>query len=81
MSNHAHTVYLSTYQHLTELLAGLGYICTTINPQERMRMSFISRYVYTYEEFVIVTEAPQSNKMTATGQDTDNKNNLQIYNR
>ncbi len=39
----------------------------------RMRMSFIARYVYTYEEFVIVTEAPQCNRMTATGQDTDNK--------
>ncbi len=24
----------------------------------RMRMSFIARYVYTYEEYVIVTEAP-----------------------
>ncbi len=42
---------------------------------ERMRMSFIARYVYTQEEFVIVTEAPQCNKMTATGQVTDNKNN------
>ncbi len=39
----------------------------------RMRMSFIARYVYTYEEFVIVTEAPQCNRMTAIGQDTDNK--------
>ncbi len=37
------------------------------------RMSFIARYVYTYKEFVIVTEAPQCNKMTATGEDTDNK--------
>ncbi len=43
-------------------------------------MSFIARYVYTYKEFVIVTEAPQCNRMTATGQDTDNKkNNIQIY--
>ncbi len=42
---------------------------------ERMRMSFIARYVYTQEEFVIVTEAPQCNKMTATGQVTDNTNN------
>ncbi len=39
----------------------------------RMRMSFIARYVYTYEEFVIVTEAPRCNRKTATGQDTDNK--------
>jgi len=30
-------------------------------------------YVYIYKEFVIVTEAPQCNKMTATGQDTDDK--------
>ncbi len=33
----------------------------------------LSRYIYTYEEFVIVTEAPQCNRMTVTGQDTDNK--------
>ncbi len=32
-----------------------------------------ARYVYTYEEFVIVTEALHCNRMTATGQDTDNK--------
>ncbi len=40
-----------------------------------MAMSFIGQvlYVYTYEEFVIVTEAAQSNRMTVTGQDTDNK--------
>ncbi len=44
-----------------------------------MRMSFISRYVYTYNEFVIVTEAPQCNRKTATGQDIDNKKNIQIY--
>ncbi len=45
-----------------------------------MRMSFIARYVYTHEEFVIVTEAPQCNRKTATGQDNDNKNNnIQIY--
>ncbi len=43
-------------------------------------MSFIARYVYTYEEFVLVTEAPQCNRMIATRQDTDNKkNNIQIY--
>ncbi len=35
----------------------------------------MASYVYTYKEFVIVTEAPQCNKMTATGPDTDNKNN------
>ncbi len=35
--------------------------------------SFFARYVYTYKEFVIVTEAPQCNRMTATGQDTENK--------
>ncbi len=37
-------------------------------------------YVYTYEEFVLVTEAPECNRMTATRQDTDNKkNNIQIF--
>ncbi len=40
-------------------------------------MSFIDQ-VYTYKEFVIVTEAPQCNRMTATGQDTNN--NIQIGN-
>ncbi len=34
----------------------------------RIRMSFIARYVYTYEEFVFVTVAPRCNRMTATGQ-------------
>ncbi len=38
-------------------------------------MSFIARYVYTYEEFVFMTEAPQCNRMTVTGQNTDNKKN------
>ncbi len=42
-----------------------------------MRMSFIARYVYSYKKFVIVIEAPECNRMTATGQDTDNK--LIIY--
>ncbi len=46
--------------------------------------ALLARYVYTYEEFVIVTEAPQCNRMTATGQDTDNKReqytNIQIGN-
>ncbi len=47
----------------------------------RMRMSFIARYVYTYEEFVIVTEAPQCNRMTAQdrSQDTDNKRIIYKY--
>ncbi len=46
----------------------------------RIKKSFIARYVYTYEEFDLVTEAPQCNRMTATGQDTDNtkiKDNIQ----
>ncbi len=43
-------------------------------------MSFIARYVYTYEEFVLVTEAPQCDRMTVTRQDTDNKKyKIQIY--
>ncbi len=47
------------------------------------KWALLARYVYTYEEFVIVTEAPQCNRMTATGQDTDNKRiiyNIQIGN-
>ncbi len=38
-----------------------------------MIMSFIVRYVYIYKECVIVTEAPQCNRRTETGQDADNK--------
>ncbi len=38
------------------------------------------RYICTYKEFVLETEAPQCERMTATGQDTDNKNNnIQIF--
>ncbi len=40
-----------------------------------LRISFIARYVCTYEEFVLVTEAPQCDRMTVTRQDTNNKNN------
>ncbi len=51
-------------------------IKTQVN--ERMRINFIASYVYTYDEFVIVTEASQCNRKTATGQDRDNtKNNIQ----
>ncbi len=35
--------------------------------------ALLARYIYTYEEFVIVTEAPQCNRMTATGQDTNKR--------
>ncbi len=35
--------------------------------------ALLARDVYTYEEFVKVTDAPQCNRMTATGQDTDDK--------
>ncbi len=46
----------------------------------RIRISFIARHVYAYEEFVLVIEAPQCDRMTVTKQDTDNKkNNIQIY--
>ncbi len=37
-------------------------------PMHYERMSFIARYVYTHEDFVIVTEAPQCIR-----QDTDDK--------
>ncbi len=38
----------------------------------------LARYVYIYKEFVIVTEAPQCNRMTATGYRQQN-NNTQMY--
>ncbi len=37
------------------------------------------RYIYTYEEFVILTEAPRCNRMTATRQDTDDKRIIYKY--
>ncbi len=30
-------------------------------------LALMARYVYSYEEFVIVTDAPECNRMTATG--------------
>ncbi len=41
----------------------------------RIIISFIARY----EEFVLVTEAPQCNRMSVTGQDTDNKKIMYKY--
>ncbi len=46
----------------------------------RMReLSLLARYVYTHEEIVIVTEALLCHRMTATGQDTDNKRIINKY--
>ncbi len=38
--------------------------------ESESELALLARYVYTYEEFAIVTEAPQYNRITATGQDT-----------
>ncbi len=35
-------------------------------------------YVCTHEEFVLVKVAPQCNRITAKGQDTDNNKNIKI---
>ncbi len=35
----------------------LAHMPTNVNQYFRIRMSFIARYVYTYEEFVFMTEA------------------------
>jgi len=40
----------------------------------------LARYVYTYEDFAIVTEVPQCNRMTATGQDTDKNFYIKLFN-
>ncbi len=45
-----------------------------------IRMSFFSWYVYTYKEFVFVTEAPQCIRTIVVRRDTDNTNN-NIQNR
>ncbi len=42
-------------------------------------LALLARYVYTYKEFVKVAEAPQCNRMTVTGQDTDNKITIYKY--
>ncbi len=52
-----------------------------VSSESESEWALLARYVYTYEEFVIVTEAPQCNRMTATGQDTDNKRTIQYTNR
>ncbi len=55
----------------------LNFAVTGSQFRIRIKMSFIlARYVYTYEEFVIVTEAPQCNRMTVTGEDTVNKRTM-----
>ncbi len=41
--------------------------------------ALLAGYVYTFEEFVKVTEAPQCNRMTETGQDTENKRTIYKY--
>ncbi len=56
----------------------LAHMPTNVNQyfRIRIRMSFIARYVYTYEEFVFMTEATaaQQNDSDRT-KNTDNKNN------
>ncbi len=56
----------------------LAHMPTNVNQyfRIRIRMSFIARYVYTYEEFVFMTEATavQQNDSDIT-KNTDNKNN------
>ncbi len=50
-----------------------------INHKQQDQIQLQCHENYTYEEFVIVTEAPQCNRMTATGQDTDNKRIIYKY--
>ncbi len=49
------------------------------NHESELEWALLTRYVYTYEEFVIVTEAPQCNRITVTEQDTDNKRTIEKY--
>ncbi len=53
------------YHGIPSLAANRVRMRTRMNDNE-----LYCRYVYTYKEFVIVTEAPQC-KITATGQDTE----------
>ncbi len=41
--------------------------------ESESELALLARYVYTYQEIVLVTEAPQCNRKTATGQHTDDK--------
>ncbi len=53
----------SFHGKMIKKMAGRGHV-------RESTTSFVERTTfYTYEEFVIVTEAPQCNRMTATGQD------------
>ncbi len=49
------------------------FTAIVIESESESELALLARYVYTYKEFVIVTQAPQCNRKTATGQDTDNK--------
>ncbi len=55
-------MYIHTHTYTHMYIQCVYYICQN-------QMSFIAQVCL----FVIVTEAPQCNRMTATGQDTDNK--------
>ncbi len=45
----------------------------------KSQLALLAKYVCTYKEFVIVTEAPQFNRMTAIGQYTDNNRTIYKY--
>ncbi len=56
-----------------------GLIPIPIISESESEWALLARYVYAYKESVIATEAPQCNRMTATGQDTVNKRTIYKY--
>ncbi len=64
---------------MLHILTIIIHISQYLNVQSESEWALLARYVYTYEEFAIVTEAPQCNRMTVTRQDTDNKRIIYKY--
>ncbi len=62
-----------------EILCDICGIVLCDWPYPESEWALLAWYVYTYAEFVIVTEAPLCNRRTATGQDTDNKSTIYKY--
>ncbi len=50
-----------------------NFLSGSLRKRRKAKEQRNSSHVYTYEEFITVTEDPQFNRMTAIGQDTDNK--------
>ncbi len=67
-------MHMKSERIMTKQLLWLHLTCQNKKRRKWTNVSaLLARGVYTYEEFVIATEAPQCYRKTVTGQDTDNK--------